>query len=122
MIGGLIGLATACLLGWGFFAASIRLDISRFFQITSVLLILFAAGLIAHSIHELNEVGWIPVIVTPVWDINHILSEESNFGKMLKALFGYNGNPSLSEVLAYIGYYLLIILGIRRLPREDLDG
>lgn len=122
VIGGLIGLATACLLGWGLFTASVRLDIGRFFQITSVLLILFAAGLIAHGIHEFNEVGWIPAIVAPVWDINHILSEESDFGKMLKALFGYNGNPSLSEMLAYICYYLLIILGIRRLPREDPDG
>ena len=31
---------------------------------------------------------------------------------MLKSLLGYNGNPSLSEVLAYIGYLVAVLLGL----------
>jgi high-affinity iron transporter len=116
-IGGLIGLVTAGFLGWAIFATTVRLDVRRFFQVTSVILILFAAGLFAHGIHEFIEAGWIPAIIDPLWDINHILSEDSGMGTLFKALFGYNGDPSLSEVLAYIGYYLLILLGARRLSR-----
>ncbi len=104
-LGAFLGLGTAILLGWSLFATTVRLDLRRFFQVTGVLLILFAAGLIAHGVHEFNEVGWIPAIVEPVWDLNGILNEKSAFGELLKALFGYNGNPSLTEVLAYLLYF-----------------
>ena len=32
---------------------------------------------------------------------------------MLKAVFGYNGNPSLEEVVGYFGYWIVVILGLR---------
>jgi high-affinity iron transporter len=118
VIGGLLGLGTAALLGWSLFASTARLDLRRFFQVTGFLLILFAAGLVAHSVHEFNQVGWIPSLVEHVWDLNPILSEKSVLGEMLVALFGYNGDPSLSEVLAYVAYYAAIFLGLRRSDRR----
>ena len=45
VIGALLGLGTAVLLGWTLFATTVRLDLRRFFQVTGILLILFAAGL-----------------------------------------------------------------------------
>jgi high-affinity iron transporter len=95
-------------LGWSLFATTVRLDLRRFFQVTGVLLILFAAGLVAHAVHELNEVGWIPAIIEHVWDMNHILNEKSLLGQFLTALFGYNGNPSLTEVFAYFLYFIVV--------------
>jgi high-affinity iron transporter len=74
-LGGLAGLIVAGLLGWALFASAIRLNVQRFFQITSLLLILFAAGLFAHGVHEFVEVGWIPAVIDPVWNINSILDE-----------------------------------------------
>ena len=117
-IGGLAGLLTAAVLGLLLFAATARLSVRRFFQITSVFLILFAAGLLAHGVHELNEVGWIPTIVEHVWDLNPILDENSTLGLFLKTLFGYNGNPSLTEVIAYLGYFVVIFLGVRYMGRD----
>ncbi|MCK5634901.1 MAG: FTR1 family protein [Anaerolineales bacterium] len=114
LFGGLLGIVAAVLIGWALFAATIRLNLERFFQVTSLLLILFAAGLFAHGIHEFVEVGWIPPILDPVWDINHILNEESISGAMLKTLFGYNGNPSLTEVLAYVSYFVVILFGLQQ--------
>jgi high-affinity iron transporter len=111
--GAVLGLTTAALLGWSLYATTVKLDLRRFFQATSALLILFAAGLIAHGIHEFNEVGLIPTIIEPLWDFNFILNEESTVGLLLKALFGYNGDPSLSEVVAYLAYFVAIILGFR---------
>ena len=112
-VGALLGLAAAALLGWGLFATTVRLNLRLFFQVTSVLLILFAAGLVAHGVHELNEAGLIPSVVEHVWDINSLLNEDSGLGSILTALFGYNGNPSLSEVIAYLGFFLAISWGLK---------
>jgi high-affinity iron transporter len=114
LIGALLGLVTAVILGWMLYTTSVRLDLRRFFQITGMLLILFAAGLVAHGIHEFNEAGLIPSVIEPLWDINYILPESSILGQMMKALFGYNGNPSLTEVAAYITYFVIILLGLRK--------
>lgn len=113
LIGALLGLAVAALLGWALFTSTVRLNLRVFFLVTSVLLIIFAGGLAAHAVHEFNEVGWIPTIVEHVWDTNAIIHEDSMPGMALKALLGYNGNPSLSEVLAYVGYFVAILVGLR---------
>ena len=113
VLGAFLGFGTAILLGWSIFAAMVRLDLRRFFQVTGVLLILFAGGLVAHGIHEFNEVGWIPAVIEHVWDVNSVVSANSIFGQLLKALFGYNPTPSLTELLAYAAYFAAIALGLR---------
>ena len=114
LAGTILGLGTAALLGYTIFATTVRLDLRRFFQVTGFLLILFAAGLIAHGVHEFNEVGWIPAIVEHVWDVNMILNEESLVGQLLKTLFGYNGDPSLTEMIAYFAYIATVFVFWRR--------
>jgi high-affinity iron transporter len=102
--GALVGLAGAAVLGWFLFNSTRRLNLRSFFRVTNVLLIIFAAGLVAYGVHEFNEAGIIPSVIEHVWDINHILNENSQVGLLLKALVGYNGNPSLTEVIAYLVY------------------
>ena len=115
-LGALLGLGAAAVLGWALFAATLRLDLRRFFLVTGFLLLLFAAGLVAHGVHELNEAGWIPAIVEQLWDTSLLINEESSLGVMLKALFGYNADPSLTEVLAYWLYLGGITLALLRQP------
>jgi high-affinity iron transporter len=112
VIGGLVGLAAAAVAGWLFFATTRRLNVRTFFRVTSILLIFFAAGLVAHGVHEFNEVGWVPSVVEHVWDLNPVLDESSGLGQLLTALIGYNGNPSLTEVLAYAGYWMIVSLAL----------
>ena len=112
LIGALFGLATAGLLGWVLFASTVRLDLKRFFQITGILLIFFAAGLVAHSLQVFNELGWIPAGIQHVWNLNPILNDQSAVGQVLATLFGYNGSPSLTEVLAYLIYFGVVGLGL----------
>jgi high-affinity iron transporter len=114
LAGTILGLGTAVLLGYTIFATTVRLDLRKFFQVTGILLILFAAGLVAHGVHEFNEVGWIPSIVEHVWDVNIILDENSVAGQLLKTLFGYNGNPSLTEMIAYFVYIAVVAVFWRR--------
>jgi len=108
LAGVVLGLGTAILLGWSLLATAVRLDLRRFFQTTGLLLILFAAGLVAHGVHEFNEINWIPSIVEHVWDINTFIDETSIMGELLKTLFGYNGNPSLTEMIGYFGYLVTV--------------
>ncbi|MCZ6529575.1 MAG: FTR1 family protein [Chloroflexi bacterium] len=113
LIGAGLGLAAALLIGILIYASTAQLNIRLFFNITSVLLLLFAAGLLAHGIHEFQEAGLIPTVNEQVWDTNNVLDENSSLGRMLKAVFGYNGNPSLEEVVAYFGYWIAVLLGLR---------
>jgi high-affinity iron transporter len=113
VVGGALGLAVAIVLGWLMFAAGSRLDVRAFFRVTSVLLILFAAGLVAHGVHELQEAALLPTLVEHVWDVNHILDEGGALGTFLVALFGYNGNPSLLEVFSYLGYMFTVFFVTR---------
>jgi high-affinity iron transporter len=125
MVGALLGLGTAILLGWSIFATTVRLDLRRFFQVTGVMLVLFAAGLFAHGIHEFTEVGWIPSIIERVWDFSSFISEDSTLGQLLGALFGYNPSPTLSEMIAYFAYFVAVGLGLQwsnRKSREEAQA
>lgn len=117
MVGAITGIFIAIILSYGLFIGAKRINIKRFFNITSILLILFAAGLVAHGVHELQEAGIIPIIVEHIWDTNPSVLSDGHFpalhekgmiGSIFKSLFGYNGNPSLIEVLSYVAYILLV--------------
>jgi high-affinity iron transporter len=82
--------------------------------VTGLLLILFAAGLIAHGVHEFNEVGWIPPLVEHIWNLDTVISETSLLGQLLKTLFGYSSSPSLTEMIAYFTYLAVVTVFWRR--------
>ncbi len=113
LIGALLGLLAAISIGLLIYASSARLNIRLFFNITSVLLLLFAAGLLANGIHEFQEAGIIPTVNGQLWDTNYLVDENSPLGQLLSAVVGYNGNPSLEEVVAYFGYWIAVLLGLR---------
>lgn len=108
LIGGVVGLAIAVTLGYWVYRGTRRLNLRLFFGVTGALLILFAVGLLTHGMHELEEAEILPSIVEHVWDTNAILPEQSAVGRFLTALFGYNGNPSLLEVFAYVSYLAMV--------------
>jgi high-affinity iron transporter len=119
IVGGLLGLGTATLLGWSFFATTVRLDMRRFFQVTGILLLLFAAGLVGRSSGELILAGWIPAIIGRVWDLGGIISEGSLLGQTLGALFGYSASPSLMQVLVYAAYFGTVLVGLLTAGRRQ---
>ncbi len=108
-VGAVIGLVVSISLGVALYMGSRRLNLRQFFTVTGILLIVFAAGLLAHGIHEFQEAGLLPLTVEHVWDTNGIISEDSSSGLFLKALFGYNGNPSLLEVVAWLSYLVVAL-------------
>jgi high-affinity iron transporter len=114
LVGTILGIGTAALLSWTLFATTVRLDLRKFFQVTGFLLILFAGGLIAHGVHEFNEVGWIPSVIEHVWNLDTVVSQSSILGQLLQTLFGYNSTPSLTEALAYFAYIAVVTFLWRR--------
>lgn len=112
-IGIALGLSLAVVIGIGIYKGSLRISIGSLFKWTSIFLILFAAGMIAYGIHELQEAGLLLIGPIEVWNINPpllpdgsypLLHDKGAIGGLAKALFGYNGNPSALEVVAYVAY------------------
>jgi len=115
-----LGLGLSVVLGMAFHRGSKVLDIGKFFKFTGVLLIFFAAGLVAYGVHELQDASVFPVLVEHVWDMNHILHDKkSALGVLLKGLFGYNGNPSLIEALLYVAYLVGALFFFLKPPPES---
>lgn len=103
-IGAVAGLVVSISLGVALYMGSRRLNLRQFFTVTGLLLIVFAAGLLAHGVHEFQEAGLLPMTVEHLWNTNAAIPEGSTVGKFLTALVGYNGDPSLLEVLAWAAY------------------
>ena len=120
--GGLLGGTLALGVTAAIFVGGKKVPLKPLFRYTGFLLLLIAAGMLAYGIHELQELGWIPELVYPVWNINHILNEKEGIGSFLKALFGYNGNPSLIEVIGYLAYLLGVGWALRRSKEEQPPG
>ncbi len=110
--GALAGLAVAVVAGLVLFLGIRKLDLKLFFTITSVLLIIFAAGLVGRGVGELQEAGLLPTLVDQVWSTKALLSDASTLGSVLTALFGYVDSPSLMQVIAYVGYISAILAAL----------
>jgi high-affinity iron transporter len=114
-IGIALGLSIALILGIGIYKGSLRVGLGSLFKWTSIFLILFAAGMVAYGIHELQEAGLLLIGPLEVWNINPPLLPDGGYplfhdngaiGGLAKALLGYNGNPSALEVVAYFVYLI----------------
>jgi high-affinity iron transporter len=118
-VGAALGLALAVLLGVLIYKGGIRLNLRTFFKVTGALILIVAAGLFAYGIHELQEVGWITVGTSTAFDIGGVLSDEGGLGALLRAMFGYNADPSILEFGGWIGYLLVTGFLFFRPYREE---
>ncbi len=109
IVGVAIGIGFAFLLGIALPRLSVRISLKRFFQVTSVILILFAAGLFARGVHELQEAFALQAGSTAVYDLSGVFSsgEDNPVGYLLRGILGYSDSPSQLEVLAYFGFLAL---------------
>jgi high-affinity iron transporter len=122
LIGGFLGIMVGVGLVYLLFRGLIRLNFKVLFNVTNTLLVLIAAGLVAHGFHELQEAGVVTFLGNVVWDINPALNADGTYpalhdhgsiGGFLSSVFGYNGNPTALEVLSYLLYIAIIVLGAK---------
>jgi high-affinity iron transporter len=114
--GAVIGLAGSLVIAFVIYRLGHRLNLSRFFTVIGVLLMVFAAGLLADAVQNMQELGWLPVLDTPMWHSASLLSQDSAFGDVLHSFFGYSDAPTPLQLLVYVGYLAVVIiayLGLR---------
>ena len=87
----------------------------RFFQITEILLLLLAASLLMNGIDHLSSLEAIPTFVDPLWDTGAVVDDSAGIGKVLADFAGYRAMPSLTHVVVFFLYWLVIAVLFRRL-------
>jgi high-affinity iron transporter len=127
VLGAVAGLGAAVAIAWGLFAGGRRVPLTAFFNVTMVLLVLLAAGMLASATGFWVSVDWLPALAYSVWDTSGVVSESSPAGKLLATLLGYNANPSLMEVLVWAGYLGAVLLWLvtgrlRRRPAAESEA
>ena len=115
LVGGVVGLAVAVGIGVLLYAGSSAVDIRAFFRLTGVLIILFAAGLVSKGVHEFQEVGLLPTMNEPVWNLGVLDPSTSTVGKFLGSLFGWTPRPSLLMAIAYTAYLIPVLVTYLRM-------
>ena len=119
LVGAVVGLAIAIVIGYGFYRGSRRVNLAVFFRWTGIALIFIAAGLLSHAIHEFIEIGALgsgPWTQT-AFDLSGILSHEDGIGAFLRAIFGYTASPEFLTLAVHVVYVVLVlVLYLRPLP------
>jgi high-affinity iron transporter len=125
LIGAVIGLAGALGIAFTIYRLGHRLNLARFFTVIGVLLMVFAAGLLADSVENLQQLGWLPVLHRPMWHSASLLSENSALGDVLHSFFGYSDAPTPLQLLVYVTYLAIAAfayLGFRGRGRARAEG
>lgn len=122
VLGAVLGTVIVLGLSYALMKGTVDLEIGKFFKVTSVLLLIFGAGLAGYGVHELIEAGEHSGMEFGFWgekpfDINPpvnpdgsypALHEKGIIGSILKALVGYDGNPEWLRIIVYVSYWIVI--------------
>src|SRR5262250_1714338 len=116
-IGGVAGVACAAAIGWAIFRGGQQLSLTRFFSVTTIFIMLLAAGLSSSAVARLQGMGLLP-FSEPLWNTSWLLSDGSLAGGFLSGLIGYRAQPTLLEVCVYVAYVIAasLLLFTRRTP------
>ncbi|MFJ4037882.1 iron uptake transporter permease EfeU [Microbacterium sp. NPDC090007] len=131
LLGALLGLAAAVVLGWVIARGMIRLDLSRFFTWTGGFLVVVAAGVLAYAVHDLQEAGALPgpfgagAPVDPTtglvaigaagfpfgwaFDVSGVIAPGGPVAALLQATVGFMPQMTWLQVLAWIAYVAVVV-------------
>jgi len=119
-LGAAVGIAIAVALGALVYAGGRKLPMRTFFQVTGMVIVVFAAGLLARAVLFLQTAGDLGTVADSVYDVTGAawLTQRTEVGKMLAALFGWDPRPSIEQVLAWVGYFVPISYLFLRKPHQ----
>ncbi|MDA3624176.1 FTR1 family protein [Saccharopolyspora sp. WRP15-2] len=109
LIGFVVGIALAVLLGFLLYAGAVRINLSKFFTVTGVLLVFVAAGVLAYGLHDLQEAGLLPGLHTLAFDVSAYVSPTSWYGALLKGIFNFSPQTTVVEAIAWLGYVVVVL-------------
>ena len=121
LFGALLGLGVAMAVAYVIFKLGRRLNLVLFFRIIGVVLMVFAAGLLADAVENMQELGWLPFLGHPLWNTSAFLSEDSSLGDVFHSLLGYADHPTVLQAAVWVTFVavtatLFIRIGRRGRP------
>ncbi len=102
IIGSAAGTCMGIIAGAGIYLGLMKIPLRKVLTVTSWLLILLVAGMVAQAFGYLSAAGRVPDLIPTVWDSSQIISEGSLLGKVMHILVGYTDRPSGIQLLVYI--------------------
>ena len=109
LVGLLLGLAVAVVIGYALYRGAVRINLATFFTYTGALLVLVAAGVLAYGVHDLQEAGIVPGLNNLAFDISETLPLTSTLGSLLKGFFNYNPAPTVIELVVWLAYLIPVM-------------
>lgn len=106
VIGGIVGLSVAAVLGWLVYVGGRHINLGSFFKFTGLLMILFAAGLAGKAAHEFRQLagfesGW---LITSIWHVTTGPAASGTFHDFIEGLFGWSPDAERVRVVVYFAY------------------
>ena len=116
-LGVVTGLLVAVVIGWLIYTGAARINLSIFFNITGLLLIFVAAGIVSYGIGDLQEASVIPGWGTHIYDITAYLdgslyswlTTSSWWWTLLEAMFNANASPTHLQLIGWVLYIVIIL-------------
>ena len=101
LLGAVLGLAVAVLLGWAVYKGAVRLNLRVFFAWTGLFLIVVAAGVLSYGVHDLQEAGILPGLHNLAFDVSAQIPPSSWYGTVLKGVFNFSPATTWLELAAW---------------------
>lgn len=114
VVGLILGLGTAVIVGWVFYRSTSTINLSKFFKVTSILLVFVAAGVLSYGIHEFQEVGWLPGEANVLLDLSGVLVEGTFLATLVAGLFNLKPTTTTLQVIGYVGYSVTVLYFLLR--------
>ena len=109
LVGLILGLITAVVLGVAFYRSTIKLNLSTFFKVTGVLLTIVAAGVLSYGIHEFQEIGWLPGDENVVLNLTAQLPNGSVIATVMAGLFNLSAKTTALQSVAWVSYVVVVL-------------
>lgn len=110
LVGALLGLLTAVVLGWLFYRGALKINLAKFFTWTGAMLIVVAAGVLAYGFHDLQEADVLPGLGDRAFDISEQIPVDSWYGTLLKGVFNFQPDPTWLQVAVWALYLVPTLL------------
>ena len=104
--GALLGIVVAVLLGYGIYRGGVRLNLSKFFRATGIVLVLVAAGLVVNALHTAHEAGWLNAGQGQTVDLTWLVRPGSVQSSLLTGMLGIQDHPVVVEVIGWFAYLI----------------
>jgi high-affinity iron transporter len=104
------GVLTAVVIGIGLYAGAIRINLSRFFTVSGVLLVFVAAGILKYGVHDFQEAGVLPGLDVLAFDVSGVLDPNSWYGAAIAGIFNITAAPTVLEMVAYVAYLVPVLV------------